>query len=200
MSKTRGRRNHIRVSERRIIDPQRAWYVAATWGVDTSFDESAADRKAEEALRDAGLDVWMPIYEETIARRGKKIDAVLHFFPGYLFVGLSTASEDDHDHDMQALRRCRYTAAILGVDKPLRINVELMQVIADAFTGNVKSERLQAAALYRVGEMARVATGPFASFYAVVVELLQSGHVKADVQIFGRATPVQFEPGQLEPT
>lgn len=75
-----------------------------------------------------------------------------------------------------------------------------MQVIADAFTGNVKSERLQAAALYRVGEMARVATGPFASFYAIVVELLQSGHVLGEVSIFGRSTPVQFEPGQLERT
>lgn len=198
MSRSRGKRQHIRFGERRVIDPARAWYVAATWdiGAPTYEAQGEADRQAEKALREAGLDVWMPVYESTIVRRGRKIDTVLHLFPGYLFVGLRTAG-DEHDTDMQGLQRCRGITAVLGQPKPLRIPHGVMQAIADAFSGDVKSERMQAAALYRVGEMMRVADGPFASFYAQVTELLQSGHILAEVAIFGRATPVQFEPHQL---
>lgn len=195
MSKTRGRRSHIRFGERRIIDQERAWYVAATWGIGTPFDESAADRQAEKALGELHLDVWMATYEETVVRRGRKVDSVLHFFPGYLFVGIRNG--DGHDEDMHTLKRCRHVAGVMGVEKPLRVPAGVMQAIADAFSGNVKSERIQAAALYKIGEMMQVTDGPFASFYALVVKLLQTGHVLGEVSIFGRSTPVTFEPGQL---
>ncbi|MCP1550688.1 MULTISPECIES: transcription termination/antitermination protein NusG [Methylorubrum] len=212
MSRSRGKRQHIRFGERRIIDPARAWFVAATWdiGAPTYEAQGEPDRQAEAALREVGLDVWMPVYESTIVRRGRKIDTVLHLFPGYLFVGVGTVPGErdaktgqailkaDED-DLHRLRRCQAVAAILGVEKPLRIPHGVMQAIADAFSGDVKSERMQAAALYRVGETMRVADGPFASFYAMVTELLQSGHILAEVSIFGRATPVQFEPHQLAP-
>jgi len=210
MSRSRGKRQHIRFGERRVIDPARAWFVAATWdiGAPTYEAQGEADRQAEKELREAGFDVWMPVYESTIVRRGRKIDTVLHLFPGYLFVGVATVPGErdavtgrtilkaDED-DLGRLRRCQNVTAILGVDGPLRIPQGVMQAIADAFSGDVKSERMQAAALYRVGEMMRVADGPFASFYAQVTELLQSGHIMAEVSIFGRSTPVQFEPHQL---
>ncbi|GJE33540.1 Transcription termination/antitermination protein NusG [Methylobacterium oxalidis] len=190
----------MRYPPRRIIDQSRRWYVAATWGVGTPYDEAEADRRADEALRDAGLDVWMATYGATVARRGRRVDVNLHFFPGYLFVGLSGESEAAHDRDMQQLRRCKHVAAVLGIDQPLALPPLLVQAIADAFTGDVKSERVQAAALYRIGEMMRVTSGPFATFYAKVTELLHSGHIRADVQIFGRETPVHFEPDQLART
>lgn len=187
----------MRYAPRRVIDLARRWYVAATWGVGTPYDEAEADRRADEALREAGLDVWMATYGATVARRGRKMDVNLHFFPGYLFVGLCGETDAAHDRDMQTLRRCKHVSAVLGIDEPLALPAPLVQAIADAFTGDVKSERLQGAALYRIGEMMRVTSGPFASFYAQVTELLTSGHVRADVQIFGRSTPVHFEPDQL---
>ncbi|WP_238278535.1 MULTISPECIES: transcription termination/antitermination NusG family protein [Methylobacterium] len=183
----------------------------ATWDIAAPTYEALgeADRHAEKALREDGLDVWMPVYESTIIRRGRKVDCVLHLFPGYLFVGTSTeAGNPDSisgqpapkpdEADLRLMRRCQHVAAILGIDGPLRIPHGVMQAIADAFSGNVKSERMQAASLYRVGETMRVADGPFASFYAMVTELLKTGHIQADVDIFGRPTPVRFEPHQLE--
>ncbi len=187
----------MRFPPRRVIDQERRWYVAATWGVGTPYDEADADRRADKALREAGIDVWMPVYGATVARRGRKVEAELHFFPGYLFVGLAAGTDEAHNRNMQTLRRCKHVSAVLGADKPLALPPLLVQAIADAFTGDVKSERMRAAALYRIGEMMRVTSGPFASFYAQVTELLQSGHIRADVHIFGRATPVQFEPDQL---
>lgn len=197
MSRKRKPQANMRLAPRRLIDPTLAWFVVATFGVATSFDEADADRRAEHALREAGLDVWMPVYGTTSVRRGRKCDVELHFFPGYLFVG-TRYTTDERAADLRTIVRSRHVAAVLGIDGPLTLPAPLVQAIADACTGDVRSERLQAAALYRVGEMMRVCSGPFASFYATVTELLTSGHVRADVTVFGRATPVQFEPDMLE--
>ncbi len=47
------------------------------------------------------------------------------------------------------------------------------------------------------GEMRRILNGPFMSFFAEVQDVLSNGLVRAEVSLFGRATPVEFTPDQL---
>lgn len=188
MSKRNRRGKRVRLTvipqERRIIDQGRAWFVVRTL--------PQAEQRARVALHLAGFDTWLPKFHERVARRGKVHLRERQLFVRYVFVGL-----DPKNLAFGFVKDADGVHSILGAPEPVRISGALIQRVADRLTGPEAKPVIKPDVALEIGQLMRVTEGPFASFMAKVTALLGAGRVKVEVDIFGRPTPVEFDPAEL---
>ena len=173
--------------------PKRWYIVHAYSNFEKKVQESIREQAKQRGLEDHFEYVMVPTETVVEMRRGRKVNAERKFFPGYVLVKMDLTDEVYH-----LIKNTPKVTGFLGSDnKPMPISEAEAQRILQQVQEGV--ERPKPSISFEVGENVRVSDGPFASFNGVVEEVDEGrSRVKVAVSIFGRATPVELEFGQVE--
>ena len=175
-------------------NPRHKWYIVHAY---SNFEKKVAESIREQAksqgLEEAFSEILVPTEDVVEIRRGRKINAERKFFPGYVLVKMQLTDEAYH-----LIKNTPKVTGFLGSDnKPMPLSeAEAHRILHQVQEG---IERPKPSVSFEVGEQVRVSDGPFASFNGTVEEVDEGrSRVKVAVSIFGRATPVELEFGQVE--
>ena len=170
------------------------WYVVHVYsGFEKKIAQQIKEQAAQKGLAEQFDEVLVPSEQVVEMRRGQKVNAEHKFFPGYVLVKMDLTDDAWH-----LVKNTPKVTGFLGAEnKPMPISeAEAMRILHQVQEG---VERPKASVSFEIGENVRVADGPFASFSGVVEEIDEArSRVKVAVSIFGRATPVELEFGQVE--
>ncbi len=170
------------------------WYVVHVYsGFESKVAQSIREQAQQTGLDDLIEEVLVPMEEVVQMRRGAKVNAERKFFPGYVLAKMEMTDDAWH-----LVKDTPKVTGFLGADnKPSPISeAEAKRILHQVQEG---VERPKPSVTFEIGEQVRVSDGPFTSFNAMVEDVDEErARLKVAVSIFGRATPVELEYGQVE--
>ena len=175
--------------------PKKRWYVLQAF---SGFEGRVAATLREyiklNQMEDQFGEVLVPTEEVVENVAGKRRKSERKFFPGYVLVQMEM-----NDYTWQLVRSVPRVMGFIGGTPDIPISQREADIILNRVEENAEKPRHRNE--YQPGEEVRVTEGPFADFNGTVEEVdYEKGRLKVSVSIFGRATPVELEFGQVEKT
>lgn len=172
-----------------------SWYVVHTYSqFEKSVSRALAERIQREGMQDKFGQILVPVEEVVELKGGQKVTSERKFFPGYVLVEMEMTDESWH-----LVKNTPKVTGFLGGSamRPTPISAKEVQNIMQQMQAGVEKPRPKV--LFEVGEAVRVKEGPFTDFTGMVEEVnYDKNKIRVAVTIFGRATPVELDFGQVE--
>jgi transcriptional antiterminator NusG len=171
------------------------WYVVHAYsGFEKSVQRALQERIQRHGMQDLFGRVLVPVEEVVELKQGQKSISERKFFPGYVLVEMEMNDESWH-----LVKSTPKVTGFVGgtANKPTPISEKEVDKIMQQMQDGVEKPRPKV--LFEPGEVVRVKDGPFTDFHGSVEKVnYEKNRLVVSVTIFGRATPVELEFGQVE--
>jgi transcriptional antiterminator NusG len=171
------------------------WYVVHAYsGFEKSVQRALQERIQRQGMQDLFGRVLVPVEEVVELKQGQKSISERKFFPGYVLVEMEMNDESWH-----LVKSTPKVTGFVGgtANKPTPISEKEVDKIMQQMQDGVEKPRPKV--LFEPGEVVRVKDGPFTDFHGSVEKVnYEKNRLVVSVTIFGRATPVELEFGQVE--
>ena len=184
-----------------IPEARKQWFVVHVLSGQEQKVRNRIERLVEsEEMGDYIFEVLVPQERVEENRKGKKIETKRKFFPGYIIVNMKLFAEDNSlvEKTWYFIKEMDGVIGFAGTkDKP----IPMRQREVDGMLGQIKEreENVRPAISFETGDSVKVGDGPFEGQTGIIEEIdHETGKLLVSVTIFGRATPVELEYGQVE--
>jgi len=171
------------------------WYVVHAYsGFEKNVHKALLERIERASMQEQFGQILVPVEEVVEMKSGQKSISERKFFPGYVLVEMEMTDESWH-----LVKNTPKVTGFVGgsAHKPTPISDREVQAILQQIQEGV--EKPKPKVLFEPGESVRVKEGPFTDFHGMVEEVnYDKSKLRVSVSIFGRATPVELEFGQVE--
>ena len=171
------------------------WYVVHAYsGFEKNVHKALLDRIERAGMQEQFGQILVPVEEVVEMKAGQKSISERKFFPGYVLVEMEMTDESWH-----LVKNTPKVTGFVGgsAHKTTPISEREVQAILQQIQEGV--EKPKPKVLFEPGESVRVKDGPFTDFHGTVEEVnYDKSKLRVSVSIFGRATPVELEFGQVE--
>ena len=171
------------------------WFVVHAYsGFEKSVQRALVERIKRSEIAEQFGQILVPVEEVVEMKNGAKAISERKFFPGYVLVEMEM--DDDSWHLVK--NTPKVTGFVGGTaNRPAPISQKEVDKIMQQMQEGVEKPRPKV--LFEVGEVVRVKEGPFTDFHGSVEDVnYEKNRLRVSVTIFGRATPVELEFGQVE--
>lgn len=165
------------------------WYVAHTYSgyenkVKANIEKSVENRGMEDYIQA----VEVPMEDVIEEKNGEKKVVKRKIFPGYVVIKMIM-----NDESWYVVRNTRGVTGFVGPgSKPVPLSDEEVEKMG------VEHVRMADLA-FEVGDGVNVKSGPLEGFSGKIEKIdNESRKITVKVSMFGRETPIEVEPGQLE--
>lgn len=175
-------------------NPKAKWFIVHAYsGFEKKIAQTIQEKAIQQNIADKIEEVVVPTEDVIEIRRGKKVSTERKFLPGYLLVKMELTDETWH----MVKNIDKVTGFLGGSGRPQPVPQKEVENILKHMSDGVAAPKTSI--IYEVGDSVKIMDGPFDSFTGTIEDVdADRQKVKVSVSIFGRATPVELDFGQVQ--